>query len=123
MSEAGQGTSVTYDVEEIFGDHIEVVNDRPFAAGTYVKGEIVAYNTSTNKYVTFVAAGANGTGTAAFIVPKDITLASDGNAGICSGEFQKANIVALMAGLSTPVTVTDLMLHELDKNGCYLKDR
>lgn len=119
--EAGQGTELTYPSDKIAGGNNIQVNDRKFAAGTYVRGEIVAFNTSTNLFTTYVNAGANGTGVARAIVAKDITLASSGYAPLLFGDFQQEGVEDVMAALTTPVTVTDVMIADLDAAGCHLK--
>jgi hypothetical protein len=118
---AGQGSEVTYPSDKIAGGKNNVVNNREFAAGTYVRGQIVAFNTSTNKFVLYVDAGANGTGVARAIVAESKTLGSAGALSIMLGDFQRAGVEAVMAALSTPVTVTDVMIADLDAAGCHLK--
>ena len=97
-----------YDTESIFV-RPETQNSAKFAAGTYKKGQLVAFNTSTNLYVLFVAGGANGTGTIRAVCKSDAVLGSAGYLPIARGECSLSGVAAVMAALTTPITLTDAL--------------
>lgn len=86
----------------------KVVQAKTFAAGTALLavGTLVAYNTSTNFWVPWVTAGANGTGTVLGIVAQPIQL----KAGVevlgqvmLQGEIHRGDCVAAGAETSNQI--------------------
>jgi len=95
------------------------VGATPMIAGDFFT--VVVSEVSSN-YSTLVEGASDGTEIPSGICLKDVTLASAGYNPIAFGEFSKAGIQVVMSALSTPVTITDAMVNDLDSIGCFLKN-
>jgi hypothetical protein len=119
----GQSTTVNESVEKIIGDNNVVLNDRPFVAGSYVYGEIVGRVAADGKHTTYVPAGTGGEEIPKAICGKTATLASDDYLPIIYGDFQREGVEEVMSALTTPITVTEKIIGELDDVNVHLKRR
>lgn len=120
MSNPGQGTETSFPTENILAGKNIVRSDAIFVAGTYKRGELVGRVTATGKYTTYDAGGVDGSEIIRAVCMKDITLVADGYLPIAKGEFQKVGVTAIMAGLTVPITVNDVILAACDDAGIIL---
>ena len=84
---------------DFFGRTI-VLNNAQLAAGTYKRGQLLGPHDGG----VFSAYASTDEAVGAVCV-NDITLAAQGNAAICRGEFEKEGMIALNASLTTPITI------------------
>lgn len=108
-----------YQTNDIFG-RISVLNGALFASGTYKAGQLVGQLTASGKFTTFNASADTGAQTIAGVVVNDISLTADGYAPIAKGECNRAGVTRVMASLTDPVTVTDLMVSQCFNAGIFL---
>jgi hypothetical protein len=106
-----------YQSNTIFGRKIEVLNGALFAAGTYKAGQLVGQLTASGKFTTFNASAETGAETIAGVVVKDSTL---GYVPIAKGEFNRVGVTRIMASLTSPVAVTDLIVSQCFNAGIFL---
>jgi hypothetical protein len=109
----------SYRTNSIFS-RVSVLNSALFAAGTYKAGELVGQLTASGKFTTFDAQAATGAEIIAGVVVRSVTFTTDGNASVAKGEFIKSGITAVMASLTKPIAITDLIVSQCFNAGIFL---
>jgi hypothetical protein len=97
-----------------------VQNNAPFAAGTYVRGQLLGRVTETGTYKAYDPSEEDGTEIVRAVSVNGVTLAAAGVGAIAKGEFLKEAIVSINAGLPSPITVNDALIGTLFDAGIIL---
>lgn len=90
----------------------------PFVAGDEIT---ITVTIDSETYSTLDLSASDGSEVPSGIAMRDITLSSAGPMPIAWGDFQRAGVTAVMAALSTPVTVDDDLVNKCDQNEIHLK--
>lgn len=98
-----------------FFSRTTVLNNAQLAAGAYKRGQLLGAPSAAGVFSAFVSTGVVGA-----VCVNDITLAAQGNAAICRGEFDKEGMIAVNAGLDTPVTIDDAVIAKCFIAGIFL---
>ena len=77
-----------------------MLNNAQLAAGAYKRGQLLGPPSAPGVFSAY-----SGTGAVGAVCVNDITLAAQGNAAICRGEFEKEGMTALNASLTVPITI------------------
>jgi hypothetical protein len=93
-----------------------VQNNAPFAAGSYVRGQLLGRVTASGLYGAYDPDGEDGTEIVRAVAVNTATLGAAGNGAIAKGEFQKEGIIAANSG----VTVDDALTGALFDAGIIL---
>lgn len=87
-------------------------------ADTFAEGTIIAFNTSTKKYVIYVAAGINGTDTPVSVLTDEITATGAGDQPLrmLQDGIVRADLLIVDADLPTVGTTDQTLLQSLQNN-------
>ncbi|MDR3341809.1 MAG: head decoration protein [Treponema sp.] len=97
-----------------------IQNNAPLAAGTYVRGQLLGRVTATGVYKAYTSGASDGTQVVRAVVVNDMNFEAGSMGAIAKGEFLKESIIAVNAGLSTPIIVNDVLIGTLFDAGIIL---
>ncbi|MDR1469330.1 MAG: head decoration protein [Spirochaetaceae bacterium] len=110
---------MTYNTNAITA-RVTVLNGALLAAGTYKSGQLLGKLTASGKFTLYVPGVSTGAQTITAVCLNDVTLAADGRAPVARGEFIREGVAAVMAGLASPVTLTDILVGQCWDAGIIL---
>ena len=119
MSRAGM-SGQSYDTNDIVY-RITTQNSALFAAGTYKRGQPVGRDNTTGAYTAYDENATNGAEKISGVVINDMIIPTGGGHGIIAfGEFDRTGVARVMASLTPPITLTDVLVGRCNDAGIIL---
>jgi hypothetical protein len=109
---------MTYNTNAITG-RISVLNNAKFVAGTYKSGQLLGR--VAGGFTTYDASKTDGSQLIAAVCLNDVGIPTGGGyAPVSRGEFIREGVAAVMAALTTPVTLDDALVGQCWDAGIIL---
>jgi hypothetical protein len=111
---------MTYNTNAVTS-RIEVLNGAKIAAGTYKSGQLLGRLTATGVFTAYDSDGEDGEEIICAVCAIDALIPTGGgNTPVAKGEFIREGVAAVMAGLASPVTLTDVIVGQCWDAGIIL---
>lgn len=98
-----------------------VLNRAKYANGTYKKGQLLGRISASGAFTAYASGSSDGSQIIAAVCLKDMTISANLPTGpVARGEFSRAGVAAVMSSLSTPVTLSDVIIGQCWDAGIIL---